>query len=308
MHMNVIINARSGANDKEEVGRRLCEIFRSSGMDVRVLFARRDKDVLELARRAVCGENETIVAGGGDGTINAVASQLVGTRKTLGVIPLGTFNYFATNLGIPLDLEGAVRNIIARRVVCADVGDVNGHVFLNNSSLGLYPLIVRVREKMYRRWGRSKIVAYLSVAFTLIRERSSLNIRLEVDGQPLTRRTPLVFIGNNEYQLQEFNIQGSACLRAGKLVLYVTPPVGRIGMLRLALRTLFRQLNEETDLQIVCTREFWVETRRKTLRVVIDGESKLIMTPLHFRLRPGGLRVIVPAVENAGPNGNRLQC
>src|SRR5205085_11499104 len=106
--LSVIINAASGANDKEEIAARLIELFKSSGADARVELARDGAGLTEMARRAAREETEIVVAGGGDGTISAVASVLAGTDKIMGVLPLGTLNHFAKDLSIPLDLEEAV--------------------------------------------------------------------------------------------------------------------------------------------------------------------------------------------------------
>lgn len=294
--IEIIINASSGASDKEEAHQRVAEIFKSSSIDARIAFAGSGAEVIELARRAIDGSSQTIVAGGGDGTISAVASMLVGTDKVLAVLPMGTFNYFARNLGVPLDLEGAAQNIIEGRVASVDVGEVNGRTFLNNASLGLYPAILRRREEVYEQWGRSRLAAYFSVALVMLRPASFLKLRLSADGEELRRRTPLVFVGSNEYQLEEFNMSGRSCLDAGELAFYITHPIGRPGLLWLALRGLFRRLQDADDFQVLCLKGAWVETRRKQLRVAMDGEISLMKTPLHFRARPGALRVIVPAV------------
>lgn len=298
--VEVMINASSGATDKEEACRRLSDIFGSSGRVARITLARSGSELAACARRAARGPAQTIVAGGGDGTINAVASAVADTGKALGVLPLGTFNYFARNLRIPLDLEGAARNLIEGHAVPVDVGEINGRLFLNNSSLGLYPSILREREQVYRRWGRSEWAAYLSVALTVARPRHLLNVRLSTDGKVLARRTPLVFVGSNEYQMESFNLPGRACLDAGELALYLVHPTGRLGLLHLALRTLLRRLRPAEDFQMWCAKEVWVETRRKRLRVALDGEVAVMETPLHYRLLPGALRVIVPGRDGAG--------
>ena len=291
--VEVIINASAGSADKEELRRRLIEILKSHGLDARVWLAQNGTEIKELAHRAARGVSQTIVAGGGDGTINAVASALVGTNKTLGILPLGTLNHFAKDLGLPLDFASATRNIIEGQVVQVDVGEVNGHVFLNNASLGLYPSIVREREKQ-QRLGRSKWLAFLWATLTVFRRYPFLHVRLSVDGQAFVRRTPFVFIGNNEYEMDNFNIGGRGCLNAGLLSLYVTHRTGRWGLLRLALRALLGRLREAKDFDALCAKEVWIETRRKRLHVATDGEITVMSTPLHCRVRPGALRVIVP--------------
>ena len=291
--VEVIINANSGLNAKDEKHQYLSEIFSTGGLDARISVAHNGKQIVELARRAAHGASQTIIAGGGDGTVNAVASAIVGTRKTLGVLPMGTFNHFAKDLHIPLDLNGAVRNIIAGNVTRVDVGEVNGHVFINNSSLGLYPSIVRHREKN-QRLGRRKWPAYVWATFTVLRRYPFLSVRLGVDGQELACRTPFVFIGNNEYEMELFNIGARRCLDAGRLSIYTAHLTGRIGLLRLALRACLGRLRAAKDFDARCAKEVLIETRRKRLRVAMDGEVVVMSTPLHYRVRHGALRVIVP--------------
>nr|MDQ3820644.1 sphingosine kinase [Acidobacteriota bacterium] len=238
---------------------------------------------------------ELLAVAGGDGSVAAVAGVAVERSLPLVVVPTGTLNHFARDLKIPLDLERAARVCLEGREARVDVGDVNGRVFLNNSSLGLYPSIVRYREKQQQRLGRGKWPAFLWATLAMLKRYPFLNIRLSTDDQRLIRRTPFVFIGNNEYQMESFNIGGRSCLDKGELSLYVAHRTGRLGLLRLAWRALFGGLRDEKDFDAMCTKEIWVETRRpKRLRVATDGEVTVMTTPLHYRTRPGALRVLVP--------------
>ena len=296
----VIINAASGADDKEAVSRQLGDIFSSRGFKARISLAGRGTEVVELARSALREHIPLIVAGGGDGTINAVASEVIGTNTALGVLPLGTLNHFAKDLHVPLDVEGAAENIMEGRVARVDVGEVNGRIFLNNSSLGLYPSIVRHREKQQERLGRGKWPAFMWAALSILRRYPFLDVRLSTDDRDLVRRTPFVFIGNNEYEMENFNVGARACLDAGKLSLYVAQRTGRLGLFRFAWRALFGGLRNEKDFDALCCTQIWIETRRSRLHVATDGEVTIMSTPLHYRVRPGALRVVVPKEEGDG--------
>src|SRR5258706_607630 len=203
--VEVIINARSGASNKDAMRERLAELFQQNGIEARISLARNGQSLAELARRAAHSDAGTVVAGGGDGTINAVASTLIDTGKTLGVLPLGTLNHFAKDLKIPLDLEGAAGTIIANHAVQVDVGEVNGQIFLNNSSLGLYPSLVHKREQR-QRLGHGKWPAFIWAAFSVMRRYPFLDVRLNADGKEFSSRTPFVFVGNNKYEMESFNI------------------------------------------------------------------------------------------------------
>ncbi len=295
--VQVVINIGAGAVDKEEIVNRLVERYLPIGSRWKVSVARNGPELLKLARRAVRNDYQTIVAGGGDGTVSAVAGVLAGTRKTLGVLPLGTLNHFAKDLQLPLDLDGAMETIMAGRTVQVDVGEVNGRTFINNSSLGLYPRIVKEREKQ-QQLGWGKWPAFVWAAITVLRRYPLLNVRLSLDGKQLARRTPFVFIGNNEYEMEGFNIGRRACLDKGELSLYITHRTGRLGLLRLAVRALLGGLRNERDFTALRTREIWIETRHRRLHVAFDGETTIMVPPLHYRVRPGALRVIVPAPVN----------
>lgn len=293
MKIEIIVNASSGAGADATLAERLNKLFARDGITAHLALAESGHEVIKLAKRAVLGDADVIVAGGGDGTINSVAAQLLKTKKTLGVLPLGTMNHFAKDLHIPLELEAAVETIIKGNVANVDLGEVNDQIFVNNSSLGLYPSIVREREKQ-QRLGWGKWPAYMWAAIAVLRRYPFLNIRLDVDGKAFSSRTPFVFIGNNEYEMETLNIGGRACLDAGELSLYVTNRTGRLGLVRLALRALFGGLHQEKDFLAMCTKEIWIETRHKRIRVALDGEVTIMEPPLHYRVLPGKLRVLAP--------------
>ena len=272
------------------------ETFNAHGLAVDISLAQTGDEVAELARSAARDHWNTIVAGGGDGTVNSVASHLVDTEKVLGILPLGTLNHFARDLKLPGDIAAAVEAIAAGRVRKIDVGEVNGRVFLNNSSLGLYPIIVREREKQ-QRLGSRKWPAFVWAAFSALRRYPFLNVSLNADGKQFHRRTPFVFIGNNEYAMEALSIGLRDRLDRGHLSVYITHRTGRWGLVRLALRALLGRLKNEKDFLALQASEVTIETRHKRLRVAFDGEVDVMKGPLRYRVRPGALRVIVPENE-----------
>ncbi|MDT7543683.1 MAG: hypothetical protein QOE33_3587 [Acidobacteriota bacterium] len=294
-HAEVILNAAAGTGECEAAREKVEAIFGEGRIDVHVTLARDGEEIIKTARRAATDDaTSLVVAGGGDGTINAVASQLVGTDKILGVLPFGTLNHFAKDLHIPLDADEAARTLISGHTARVDVGEVNGQYFLNNSSLGLYPVLVREREKLQEHAGQGKWRAAFRAALTVLRRYPFVNVRLNADGKEMRRRTPFVFIGNNEYELDAFRVGTRARLDAGVLSLHVTRDIGRMGLVRLAARALFGRLREDKDFDAINVREVWIETRHARLRVATDGEVTILRPPLHYRVLPGALRVCVP--------------
>jgi diacylglycerol kinase family enzyme len=248
----------------------------------------------QLARRAVEEGAPIVAAAGGDGTLSAVAAALAGTQSALGVLPLGTLNHFARDLGIPLELDAAAAALArgARRAV--DVGELNGRVFINNASIGLYPAIVRQREKQRRRLGRNKWHAMLWAMHAVLRSHPFLHLRLELDGVEHRRRTPFVFVGNNAYRMEGFDIGVRERIDCGELSVYLTRRRGRFAFLALALRALVGRLHQGDDFESATVRELRIDARHRRLLVALDGEVETMDLPLRYRIRPAALQVVVP--------------
>ncbi|WDZ94279.1 diacylglycerol kinase family protein [Herbaspirillum sp. WKF16] len=294
------INARAGGGHAQELAAHITAQFARHGLRAEVCLAASGKDMLTAARRAVRDKVGIVAVGGGDGSVNAVASILIqqeGCESALGVLPLGTLNHFAKDLGIPLLLDDAIANIATGRRIRVDSGEVNGVPFINNSSLGLYPDIVREREKQQARLGRGKWLAFSWAAMGALRRYPFLRVRLRVGGQDHWRRTPFVFIGNNEYLMSGLDIGKRSTLMDGKLSLYVCHRTGRLGLLRLALNALFGRLREAHDFDALTATDILIETHKTRMRVATDGEVTVMQTPLQYRVRPASLEVIVPPLE-----------
>jgi len=295
--MIVIFNAGAGnVGRSSNLQSMIAGLFGAAGVNTEIISVA-GKDVSAAAKQAVAGHHERIVAAGGDGTVSTVAAEVAGTEKILGVLPLGTLNHFAKDLHVPVYLEGAVRTIVERNIATVDVGEVNGRVFINNSSLGIYPHIVhrRVAEQMRLRIG--KWPAFIWAGMHAFRRFPFLDLRIQVKGQTLRRKTAFLFVGNNEYEMTRFRIGARRRLDGGKLGLYLTRRVGRWGLICLAVRALFGHLTQEKDFETYLVEEAFVEARRHFILVAADGEVEWMESPLHYRSRPGALRVIVPAGE-----------
>ncbi|MEO5721303.1 MAG: diacylglycerol kinase family protein, partial [Chthoniobacterales bacterium] len=264
--MIVILNRAAGPSEKtDELDEQIRELFRSGGEEAMIQHPDEKKDLSALAQEAAQGSDELIVAGGGDGTISAVAGELADTGKRLGVLPLGTLNHFAKDLGIPLELSDAIDTILQGVVTDVDVGEVNGRVFINNSSLGLYPRIVSDREAQQQRLARGKWTAFLWATVRGLRRFPFMNLRLTIDGEALTRQTAFLFVGNNEYETAGFDLGERRCLNAGQFGLYLTHRTGRFGLFRLAFRALFGRLEQAQDFESFCVEEATIETGRSSV-------------------------------------------
>ena len=292
--ITVVANETAGTGCPPDWVQALESRFAAAGTPARVHLARSAEQILSTVDSAVSQGSRTVVAAGGDGTVSAVASRLVDTGVALGVLPMGTLNHFAKDLGIPLAEDDAVATVARGRTVNVDAGEVNGRIFINNSSLGLYPDIVRDREKRQRRLGHGKWRALVAASVAALRRYPELTVLVDVDGKSLVRRTPFVFIGNNSYTMEGFEIGARPRLDDGVLSLYLTQRMGRFGLLRLAVMALLHRLDQARDFDASTATAFVVRTGQRRLRVATDGEVTVMETPLHYRILPGALRVIVP--------------
>jgi diacylglycerol kinase family enzyme len=297
-HIAVVLNGSSGQGTAAKVADRLREIFAAAGREARITPARPGSEINAAMRRAVDDGCDTLVAGGGDGTINCGASAVVGREIPLGVLPLGTLNHFAKDLGIPLELEEAVKVVLDGIVCKVDVGEVNGRIFLNNSSLGVYPAIVRLRDK-YRATFRGKWLAALWAGLTVMRRNPFMAVRIVVEGEKIVRRTPLVLVANNEYQMSGMNAGTRESLARGHLALYVINAEQRPGLLRLAWEVFLKGAEQAKEVDLIIVDDATIETRRPRLQVATDGEVFTLDSPLNYRIRPAALRVYVRQAATA---------
>jgi diacylglycerol kinase family enzyme len=289
----VILNGYAGGGRSADADV-LSAAFRDAGLETRMNAFARGEEIRKLARRALREHPPVIVAAGGDGTVSAVADVVRGTGTALGVLPMGTLHHFAKDLGIPLDPAEAARVIAAGRRVSVDVGEVNGRGFINNASLGLYVDLVRKRKHQERHLRRGKRMAMLWAALEVLDRSRLLDLRLELEHRVQECRAPFVFVGNNDYVLEGFDIGKRERLDAGLLNVYTTRRSSAAGLLGLALRALFGRLRQADDFTESAVRSLRVESRHRRLLVATDGELHAMDMPLEFRTRPRSLEVIVP--------------
>lgn len=290
--VTVLLNAASGkAGSTTEED--LITLFRAEGIDARVVTLTHGRNPADAARAAIA-RTPVVVAAGGDGTVSGVAGAVAGTSTVLGVLPLGTLNHFAKDLHIPLELDKAVATIAGGRVASVDVAQVNDRVFVNNSSIGVYPNIIEAREAL-RREGHRKWPAMGLAMVKMLRHYRGMVVRITVEGQESVWQTPFVFVGNNEYTIEGFQLGGRTTIDDGRLWMYLTPRVHARQLPMLLVRALLGRPSAAETFEIVAASEQRVEAvHNRRIRVAVDGEVIWMTTPLHYRSWPGALRVLVP--------------
>lgn len=289
----VIFNSASGKKGQSPESKRASELFKENPrLELRV--PDRPSAVTSEVGKAVEDGFSTIVAAGGDGTIGAVVSALISTEAKLGIVPMGTFNFFARRLGIPEDPAEAIAVVLDGADAPLSVGEVNGHVFLNNASLGAYAAVLDVREGVYRRWGRSRLAAYWSVIVAMLTIYRPLSMKIMVDGQVHQVRSPMAFVASSAYQLEQYEFDGVDAVRDGKLALLLAPNSGRLLLLWRAVKILFGGVRRGTDYQLLVGEDIRIETGRTHALVARDGEKQTMEGPYHFYIRRNALTVKVP--------------
>ena len=290
MKAHILINRGGGS-----VGETLAieKALRSAGIggEVRLVDG---EELHDAARNAVADGAELVIAGGGDGTMSCVAGAVAGTDTALGLLPLGTLNHLARDLGISPDLAEAAKVIAAGNTRRIDVAEVNGRVFVNNSAIGVYPLMVSDRDAQRERLGRRKQLATaIAVARTLLRF-SSRRLTLTVNDLEATVDTPLLFVGNNNYRLELPGAGTRERLDGAELCVIVLRRKSRWGFCAAAIRSLFGRERPADMVQLDDVRTLHVDSSRPTLTISLDGETATMSPPLDYRIRPRALKVIAP--------------
>lgn len=273
------------------------DVLEAAGLDLDIGHISGDQtgDQIERVLRAAVGRNpDAMIAGGGDGTVGAAADALARTGIPLGVLPLGTFNHFAKDAGIPLEPEDAARLIARPSFRTIDLAEVNGRHFVNNSSIGLYPRMVRLREEQRMRLGRGKRQAMLSAVIHVFRRPTCMTLQVRANSESVERPVPFVFVGNNIYRFDLFTPGGREALDAGVLSLYTAKRCGRFGLLGLAIRAALNRLDQGRDFESRVVSEVTIDIPRPRIRTACDGEIVNLTPPLRYRIHPGALKIIAP--------------
>ena len=275
----------------------MAALFANHGVQIQIVELAKGNSPKAIAEDAIRQKYDVIVAAGGDGTINGVASAVVGNNAVkLGIIPRGTLNHFAHALEIPTDMEKAVETIIAGHFKSIDVGQVNGSIFLNNSSVGLYPAIVRMRQNLQHS-GLSKWPAAIWAAIRIFSRFRRLSLELvPATGDATRHDTSMLFVGNNAYEMSFPTLGVRPTLESGRIWIMIPKSATRQGLIGSFLKMI---LGRETaaDAMTMEVTEMTVNSRHRFLKVAIDGEVVQLRSPLKYSTRPKTLQVIVPAPQ-----------
>lgn len=292
--LQFVINEGSGDGDAQVKRETIEAALRAAGRSGELHLCGRG-DVERIAGEATAKARDTqsaVVVVGGDGTLNTVAQAVHRSGCALGLIPQGTFNYFARTHGIPTELDAAVRFVLEARPAAVQVGALNERLFLVNASLGLYPELLQDREAFKRRFGRNRVVALAAAFVTLMRSQRRLRLSIERGSTQRETAALTLFVGNNRLQLQQVGLQspqaGSHQRDGGGLTAVILHPVGSGRMIALMMRGAMGTLGEAADVEHFEFDRLVVKPRfayaRRAVKIAFDGEIGAMRSPLAFRV------------------------
>lgn len=313
------MNGGSGRHDADDTRQTIEAAMREAGRVYRIFVIEDVEQIQAAVQEAVDAaqeQNAVVVAVGGDGTINAVANLVLDSGCLFGALPQGTFNYFGRTHGIPEEIAASLQDLLHGEPVPVQVGQVNGHVFLVNASVGLYPELLEDRESFKQKYGRSRLVAIGAAIATVFGRHRQLQLTLEQDGKQTMLRTTTLFIGNNRLQLEQVGMPQAEAVVQGQLAAIAVRPLGKLAMLWLGACGALGRLGDAEHVVGFSFRSLTVATRGtfrnlsghsqsafkkqpgKQIKVAADGEIMYLQTPLEFQVAPQPLMLIKRRHEN----------
>lgn len=308
--LQFVINAAAGSSDAETKRERIETVLRAEGRRGDLHFCTPPelaRVAHQMAQRALSAHT-AVVAVGGDGTLNTVAQAAHAAGCAMGVVPLGTFNYFARTHGIPVDPTEAVRMLLRSTPIPVQVAGVNDRLFLVNASLGLYPDLLEDREAYKARFGRSRWVAFVAACATLLRSQRKLRVHIEMGGTVRDVQTLTLFVGNNRLQLKQLGAEPEDTVAGtpgdGSMAAVMLRPIGTLPMIGLMLHGAMGRLGEAAGVERFEFQHMVVNPTltqgRRGVKVAFDGEVATLRAPLDFRVFAQPLVLLVPPRREAG--------
>ena len=294
MRIALVINGASGAVASGTTPEAIREKLVAAGIEPLGEADRGAPLPVRIAAAASEPDIDALVVAGGDGTIACAAAALVGKTTPLGILPLGTLNLLARDLGVPLDIDGAVAAVVAggrRRIA---VGEVNGRTFLINSVLGLPARVTRHREAHRRHLGLRSLLRWVVGVLRHLGRYPRLTVTGTIDGAVRTWRFRLLAVVIGDYVERPGHMLVRAPVDAGRLTLYVLAHLSLARTLRLALGFALGDWRRLPDVERVPATSLTIASEARALRVMNDGEVTLIPAPLRYRIHRQALTVIVP--------------
>jgi diacylglycerol kinase family enzyme len=296
MHIHAILNAKAGTlldADPHEFATTIERALEAGGNDVEVELVM-PGDVEAAMDRALSGKIDVLVVGGGDGTIKAAAAKLADTPVALGIIPLGTINLLARDLNIPFDPAEAAAAIASGERKAIDVASVNGDIFLCSSLLGLPTRMAELRQDLRAKGPIGRIRGYFAMARDFLATRRRFVVEVDDGRIPHRVRALSIAISNNPLAKAAGTIPTRTCIDSGQLALYLSKHQTGSAMGWAIIQRMLGKWESKREIEEFCTASVVLKSRRSHVKVSNDGEIVKLETPLHYRINPLALDVIIP--------------
>ncbi|HEY0212528.1 MAG TPA: diacylglycerol kinase family protein [Paenirhodobacter sp.] len=290
----LILNPKAGKKDARGKVDHMRERISPAVRELKIHQVQKGAQIAEAAHQAVRDGADIVAAFGGDGTQSAVAGALAETGVAMAVLPGGTFNYFARELGVGDNLDQALDTLLGGHAGKRHLGAVNERIFINNASFGVYPEILERREGIYARWGRSRLAAYWSVLVALRELRDPMHLTITVDGKTRDVHTPLAFVARSAFQLDSLGLEGAQAVRDGHFALFLARRKTRLNLMAASLRLALGKVARGQDFDLIITDEMQIETRKSRRLIAFDGEKERQTGPFRLRVLHDALTVMIP--------------
>ncbi len=288
LRIAILYNRKSNSNSvkKNEIEK----LFKKKNLKTEYFSI--SSEISTLKKSIKDGLFDILVAAGGDGTVNLAASLSVEFDIVLGILPAGTLNHFAKDLDLPLELVEAAEIIINGKTVKVDYATVNNKVFVNNSSIGIYPDTLVKRQKLQAKIGKWPAAVIGSLAS--LHQFDSHLLSIKSPSGNYRYRTPMLFVGNNSYQFfKKMGFTNRTQINSGKLYLYVIRTNRIANIIRITVNIFFGHKKRAEDYIEHTKGPVIINSKKKFIKLSIDGELVSQPTPLTYKIHSGGLKVRV---------------
>jgi diacylglycerol kinase family enzyme len=297
MKIHVVVNQRAGTVldwDAGPLREEILSAFRQHGHEV-TLHLVSPEAVSDTISRVLAQGCQAVIVGGGDGTVRAAATALIDSKVPLGILPLGTLNRLARDLKIPLTIPEAAASLATGDTTSIDVAEVNGRIFLCNSTFGLPALFSAHRQSLRGKAAFVRFTGYLSALKEMLQSRRRMDLDIDHGHSRMRLRVLSMAVSNNRYVEKASLMLEKEGLHHGVLAAYVSQHPSGWGMARAVVRAMLGRFKSDPHIAHFEAHEIGVSAPRSRVRLANDGELEIFNLPLKYRIRPGALKVLVPA-------------
>ncbi len=293
MRAIAILNAKAGLvlQHGEAIADTVRDGFRACGHSIDVACIAPDEIESAIGKAAARTDIDTLIIGGGDGTQSLAAAKLAGKDIALGVLPFGTVNLLGRDLGIPLEIEDAVKALAAAEPARIDLAEVNGRLFHSLLGLGFFARLAGERQKARHQFPFARSIAFVVALSRAVTRASAMEMTFETEGRRITKHSSAILITNNSYREQPIK---RARLDEGVLEINIVRGARQATLLRAGFDLVAGRWRREDSTEQIAVREIVITARRSKVRASLDGEDVMLDSPLKLRVRPQALTVLRP--------------